>query len=107
MKTNTGMYDRIVRVFIGMGIFGGAVASGIVWLIPIGMIVGLVLIVTGFIGYCPMYTVMRKYIPTAPEQTPAERRHTSRATMLLGNEKAGGMSGAESRAASNRTAFRD
>lgn len=107
MKPNMGMYERIARVFIGMGVFGGAVASGIVWLIPVGMIIGLVLIVTGFIGFCPMYIVMRKYIPAAPEQTPAERRHMSRASMLLGNQKAGGMSGAEARAASNRTAFRD
>jgi hypothetical protein len=106
MKKNVGLYDRIARVFLGIGIFGGSAASGIPAVIILGIIIGLVFIVTGFIGFCPMYIVFQQYLPSAPVQSPAERRHTSRSDMLLRSQKHDAPSGAETRMSSNRTSFR-
>jgi hypothetical protein len=104
MKQNMVMLDRVIRVFLGMAIFGGAAASGIPWLVALGIIIGLIPIVTGFIGFCPAYILLKRYIPTAPEQTPAEKRHGVR--QLPNERKLHDYSGAEARMASNRAAFR-
>ncbi len=53
MKINEGGIDRILRVVIGAGLLVAAYVSGIWWLWPIGGI----LLLTGAIGWCGIYTL--------------------------------------------------
>jgi hypothetical protein len=64
MEQNAGLVDRVARVFIGIGLFGAAI-----FLIPVlepmslsGLsvllsIFGLVFIVVGLLGHCPLYSI--------------------------------------------------
>ena len=54
MKTNEGQVDRVVRVFAGLALIGLAVADVIG---PWGYI-GIVPLLTGAVGYCPLYTLL-------------------------------------------------
>ena len=53
-KSNTGKLDRIIRVVIG-ALLVGNVFTGLQT--PIGWI-GLILIVTGLFGTCPVYSLL-------------------------------------------------
>ena len=53
-KSNTGKIDRIIRVIVGVLLVGN-VFTGIQT--PIGWI-GIILIVTGAFGTCPMYSLL-------------------------------------------------
>lgn len=55
MKRNVGQIDRVVRVLIGLGLIGLTLAGKIgAW----GWI-GLVPLLTGAVGVCPAYTLLR------------------------------------------------
>lgn len=58
-KTNEGRVDRGLRIGLGLVLlglgFGGAVGGGLG--VAIG-VVGLVPLVTGIAGWCPLYTVL-------------------------------------------------
>lgn len=54
MKVNAGTIDRVLRVLVGIGLLslaflGPKTAFGYVGLIPL---------LTGLVGYCPLYTVL-------------------------------------------------
>ncbi len=51
---NEGFFDRFLRVAVGAALFFIAVFTGWVW----GYI-GLIPLVTGLIGFCPIYTILR------------------------------------------------
>lgn len=53
-KSNTGKVDRIIRVIVGVLLVGN-VFTGLQT--PIGWI-GLILIVTGLFGTCPVYSLL-------------------------------------------------
>jgi hypothetical protein len=54
MKINEGTADRAVRIIIGLGLVGLAIAGiGAPW-----TWIGLLPLVTGAIGYCPAYTLL-------------------------------------------------
>jgi len=53
-KTNEGSVDRIVRVALGLAVLSLAFVGP---QSPLGYI-GIVPIVTGLIGWCPLYTVL-------------------------------------------------
>jgi hypothetical protein len=54
MKTNEGTLDRAVRVIAGLALIAMAVMGTIgVW-----GYVGVVLLVTGAVGMCPLYSVL-------------------------------------------------
>jgi hypothetical protein len=57
MKKNVGVFDRIVRVIVGVMLIGYAVLSTNVPYSYFGW-VGLIAIATAFIGYCPLYSVL-------------------------------------------------
>ncbi|MCU0644960.1 MAG: DUF2892 domain-containing protein [bacterium] len=53
MKTNVGATDKTIRIVVGilliiLGVFGSRL-----WII-----IGLIPLITGLIGYCPLYTVL-------------------------------------------------
>jgi hypothetical protein len=54
MKINEGVVDRSVRVLVGVALIGLAI-SGVVgpW-----AYIGLVPLVTGAVGLCPLYTLL-------------------------------------------------
>ncbi|MBN9693574.1 MAG: DUF2892 domain-containing protein [Verrucomicrobia bacterium] len=50
MKQNMGTLDRTIRVIVGVGILAFGIYSGSYW-----ALVGLVPVLTGFVGFCPAY----------------------------------------------------
>jgi len=60
MKINEGKTDRIIRVIVGivllaLGLFG--VVGG--WLMWAAYIVGAILVITGIVGFCPLYAIFK------------------------------------------------
>ena len=60
MKLNEGSVDRIIRVIVGiavlaLGLFGGI--GG--WLLWVAYILGAILLITGIVGFCPLYTLFK------------------------------------------------
>lgn len=58
-KTNEGRVDRGLRIGLGLALlvlgFGGVVGGGLGLVVGI---VGLVPLITGIAGWCPLYTVL-------------------------------------------------
>ncbi len=54
MKTNEGAIDRVLRVLVGAGVLSLAFVGPQT---PWGY-VGLVPLVTGLVGYCPVYAML-------------------------------------------------
>ena len=59
MNLNEASWDRIARVVIGVALLaaGATVFSG-VWAV-VGVAAGLILTVTGAVGWCPIYAALR------------------------------------------------
>ena len=60
MKANEASWDRVGRVALGVGLVGGgflAVGGGWGWVLAA---VGGILLVTGLIGWCPIYAAIGK-----------------------------------------------
>lgn len=59
METNEGNVDRIIRAVGGVVAFIAAFAIGIGSVVGIVLaVVGAVLLVTAFVGFCPLYRVL-------------------------------------------------
>jgi hypothetical protein len=60
MKTNEGSADRIVRLVLGIALLG--VALGVLGISSIGgiiaAVVGVVMLVTAAVGFCPAYAIL-------------------------------------------------
>ncbi len=60
MKTNQTNVERIIRVFVGLALtflfFTGTISGG--WGVG-ALVVGGVLLLTGGVGYCPMYSLAK------------------------------------------------
>ena len=54
MCFNAGKIDRIVRVVVGIAIIGWGVATQNYW-----GAVGLVPLLTGAVGFCPLYPILK------------------------------------------------
>lgn len=59
MKVNEGLWDRIIRVIIGIvlvywGFFSGSLQGTAGTIVGI---IGLIPLLTGIVGFCPLYTV--------------------------------------------------
>jgi len=53
MKKNEGTIDRVLRVLVGLGLISYAVIYGAAW----GYL-GLVPLLTGLMGTCPVYSIL-------------------------------------------------
>jgi hypothetical protein len=54
MKTNVGATDKFIRIVLGIVL----IVLGVIntaWLL---VIIGLIPLITGLIGYCPLYTLL-------------------------------------------------
>jgi len=82
---NEGMIDRVIRVFAGIGLFTGAAFSG-PQLAPMHLVgisillgaIGLVLAVSGLIGYCPVYNFIGAWFDTTITTCPRELTRVER-----------------------------
>lgn len=62
-KRNEGDMDRGVRIVMGIGMIGAGLFLGGTWGLVLGA-VGLIPLLTGAIGWCPLYSVF--HINTCP-----------------------------------------
>ena len=59
MNRNLGYLDRFIRVLIGLALFAYSVRDGSVEFSSIAAgVVGVVLLLTAFFSYCPLYTLL-------------------------------------------------
>jgi len=60
MKLNEAGWDRIVRTLAGIALlavgFGGVVTGTVGWIVKI---LGILLLVTGVVGFCPLYALLK------------------------------------------------
>lgn len=65
MKLNVGGFDKLVRIVVGLGLLASVfvLQGSLRWL---GLI-GVVPLVTGLIGYCPLYSLLG--LSTCPAKT--------------------------------------
>lgn len=54
MKSNVGGIDKTLRIVAGLGLIGATVAG----LLPAWGYIGIVPLVTGVIGWCPVYPLL-------------------------------------------------
>jgi len=60
LTTNESPIDRIIRIVLGIGLAGVAIAGGVATpLLYVAWLVAAVLVVTGIVGFCPLYAVLR------------------------------------------------
>ncbi len=54
MKCNVGGMDRAARIIVGLALVGFAVYSGQLW-----AYIGVIPLLTGAIGFCPLYPIFK------------------------------------------------
>lgn len=54
MKSNVGGIDKILRIIVGLGLIGATVAG----LLPVWGYLGVVPLLTGLLGWCPLYPLL-------------------------------------------------
>ncbi|WP_108660349.1 YgaP family membrane protein [Acuticoccus kandeliae] len=62
MVRNLGTFDRIVRVLLGLALvlapYLTSVGDAATWIAPVFTVVGAILIFTGLIRFCPLYSLL-------------------------------------------------
>ncbi len=60
LKTNEASIDRVIRIVLGLALLAAAVAGAVAapW-IYLAWLVGAIALVTGAVGFCPLYAVLR------------------------------------------------
>lgn len=53
MKTNVGATDKLIRIVAGIVLIIIGIFYSKIW-----VIIGLIPLITGLIGYCPLYTLL-------------------------------------------------
>jgi hypothetical protein len=60
LTTNEAPIDRIIRIVLGISLAGLALAGGVAApLLYVVWLVAAILLVTGIVGFCPLYGVLR------------------------------------------------
>ncbi len=60
LTTNEAPIDRIIRIVAGLGLAGLALSGGVTApLVYVVSLVAAILLVTGIVGFCPLYAVLR------------------------------------------------
>ena len=54
MKSNVGGIDKVLRIVVGAGLIGGTVAG----FLPVWGYIGVVPLLTGLLGWCPLYPLL-------------------------------------------------
>jgi hypothetical protein len=53
MKTNQGLGDRVLRIFLGVTIAGIGIFNNSIW-----AVLGIPVFVSGVVGLCPLYSLL-------------------------------------------------
>ena len=61
MKVNEGLWDRVIRVIIGVflvywSFFSGSLQGSTAIIVGV---IGLIPLLTGIVGFCPLYTLLK------------------------------------------------
>ena len=60
LASNELVLDRIIRIVVGVGLVGLALAAGLTSPLLYGVwLVAVILVVTGIVGFCPLYAALR------------------------------------------------
>ena len=60
LTTNESPIERIIRIVLGIGLAGLALAGGVAApLVYVVWLIAAVLVVTGIVGFCPLYAALR------------------------------------------------
>jgi len=60
MKTNESMVDRIIRGVLGLGLLALYFSNTVTGTLGIVLaVVGAVALLTGLVGFCPLYSVLK------------------------------------------------
>jgi uncharacterized membrane protein HdeD (DUF308 family) len=61
MKKNVGRTDRIIRIVVGivLVVLGFVVVFPSDWLAWVVVILGAILLITGILGFCPLYLLLK------------------------------------------------
>jgi len=70
MKTNIGPIDRVIRIIVGIGILGAGYYFKSWW-----ALVGLVPLLTAFVGFCPAYVPFGLNTCGAKSDLSGQQRH--------------------------------
>ena len=54
MKTNQGLTDRMLRMYLGVIIAGIGIYNNSIW-----AVLGIQVFVSGIVGICPLYSMLR------------------------------------------------
>ncbi len=54
MKSNVGGIDKVLRIVVGAGLIGATVAG----FLPVWGYIGVVPLLTGLLGWCPLYPLL-------------------------------------------------
>jgi hypothetical protein len=75
MKSNISQADKLIRIALGLSLGLIAVFTQIIWL----GIIGIIILVTGLINYCPIYGILgyttRKYHASPYHAKPKKKNH--------------------------------
>ena len=70
MACNVALWDRIVRLVIGIALCAWAIAGGPIW-----AYIGIIPIITGSWAFCPLYTVLNiRTLKTNSDSTNNEKK---------------------------------
>jgi hypothetical protein len=59
LPQNVGSFDRLARVVLGIGLVAAALGGAVTGpLLAVAWIVAAIMLVTGAIGFCPLYFVL-------------------------------------------------
>jgi len=61
MTLNVGSFDRVLRAVVGLGLIAYALLGGLPafgWLAMVLAAVGVILIATAFVSWCPIYAAL-------------------------------------------------
>lgn len=63
MTTNMGSADRLIRLMVGLVLIAASLLSGmalfeVTWIKYAAVVVGIVMLVTSAMRFCPLYTIL-------------------------------------------------
>lgn len=65
MTVNMGAMDRLIRLMVGLVLIAASLLSGmalfeVTWIKYLAVVVGIVMLVTSAMRFCPLYTILGK-----------------------------------------------
>lgn len=75
LEKNVGMIDRVIRIVAGWLIIGYSVTTSNMLIQVLGFLIGMIILVTGAVGSCALYTMLGFNTLGAPKKAaPAAKK---------------------------------